>query len=122
MENEQALNVINDIVFGCFGYICGHLFSCAYIYKSRQYVLERMYHEQERSIDRRTFLDPDDPQKMLDEYPLASDSIMSDQNLISLRIHGVPDALTDDRVDNIKQDARGNLNRLETEFEGRPRK
>ena len=57
VENSQALNIVNDGVFGFFGYICGHLFSCAYIYKSRQYVLERMYLEQEQAIDRRSFLD-----------------------------------------------------------------
>ena len=39
---------------------------------------------------------------MLDEYPLASLEIMSDQNLINLRLHGVPDFLQEDSLGDLK--------------------
>ena len=34
-ENELAMNILNDFMFAIFGYVCGHLFSCDYMYKHR---------------------------------------------------------------------------------------
>ena len=39
MDSELAINILNDLMFGVMGYFCGHLMSCDYIYKHRQYVL-----------------------------------------------------------------------------------
>ena len=48
-------NIINDALTGMCGYIVAHLISCDYIYKHRQYVIERMHLERELGFDRDTF-------------------------------------------------------------------
>ena len=48
-------NVLNDIFMGVFGYLGAHLITCDYIYKHRQYVIERMHFERENGFQRDTF-------------------------------------------------------------------
>jgi hypothetical protein len=35
IDTELALHILNDLMFGLIGYVCGHLLSCDYIYKHR---------------------------------------------------------------------------------------
>lgn len=69
MDSELAINILNDLMFGLIGYFCGHLLSCDYMYKHRQYVLQRIYYENSRKISNRTVLlkGPE----LLDEYPFS---------------------------------------------------
>ena len=48
-------NVMNDIGFALLGYIGSHLISCDYIYKHRQYVIERLHFERQNGFDRDNF-------------------------------------------------------------------
>ena len=71
------MNIVNDLMFGVIGYLCGHLFSCDYMYKNRQYVLQRLYFEQGVGIkDRTSYIKT--PGLMLDEYPLRGEGIALD--------------------------------------------
>lgn len=54
-EYNMIGNVINDALTGLCGYIVAHLITCDYIYKHRQYVIERMHLERELGFDRDTF-------------------------------------------------------------------
>jgi hypothetical protein len=45
MDYNMASKLLNDLMLVLFGYMCGHLFSCDYAYKHRQYVLQRLYFE-----------------------------------------------------------------------------
>ena len=47
--------VINDICVAGLGYIVSHLLCCDYIYKHRQYVIERLHYEREINFNRDTF-------------------------------------------------------------------
>ena len=47
-ENEAMINILNDAMMAIVGYFAGHCFACDYIYRHRQYVLQRLYLEQER--------------------------------------------------------------------------
>ena len=47
--------LMNDIFMGVLGYLGSHLMSCDYIYKHRQYVIERMHFERENGFNRDTF-------------------------------------------------------------------
>ena len=47
--------VLNDAFTGLCGYITAHLICCDYIYKHRQYIIERMHLERELGFDRDTF-------------------------------------------------------------------
>lgn len=38
-DAELPISILNDLMMAVFGYVCGHLMSCDYIYKHRQYVL-----------------------------------------------------------------------------------
>ena len=71
------MNIVNDLMFGVIGYLCGHLFSCDYMYKNRQYVLQRLYFEQGVGVKDRT-LYIQTPGLMLDEYPLRGEGIALD--------------------------------------------
>lgn len=44
-QNELAHNIINDAMMGVAGFFIGHFISCDYMYKNRQYVLQRMEFE-----------------------------------------------------------------------------
>ena len=62
MANHEAgrdpnllTNVLNDMFAGLAGYITAHLACCDYIYKHRQYVIERTNFEQEVNFDRINF-------------------------------------------------------------------
>lgn len=48
-------NILNDVFAGLAGYITAHLACCDYIYKHRQYVIERTNFEKEVGFDRDTF-------------------------------------------------------------------
>lgn len=53
-DADPMHNILNDGLMALFGYFVGHLLSCDYIYKSRQYVLQRIYFEQSRQVQDRT--------------------------------------------------------------------
>ena len=40
-----VMSMVNDLMAGIFGFFAGHFVACDYIYKHRQYVLERLYFE-----------------------------------------------------------------------------
>ena len=40
-------HILNDIILASLGYVGAHLMCCDYIYKHRQYVIERMHFERE---------------------------------------------------------------------------
>ena len=48
-DNQFFLGVLNDLTFALIGYFSGHLIACDYIYKHRQYILERLYFERQNS-------------------------------------------------------------------------
>ena len=54
-DPNMLSNIINDIFMALFGYIGSHLMCCDYIYKHRQYVIERMHFERDVGFDRDTF-------------------------------------------------------------------
>ena len=86
MDTELAINILNDLMFGIIGYFCGHLLSCDYIYKHRQYVLQRIYLENDRKISDRTTL-LKGSLELLDDYPLNGEGIVRDSFIKEERIH-----------------------------------
>ena len=48
-------NVLNDMICGVTGYLTAHLICCDYIYKHRQYVIERINFEKEFGFQRDVF-------------------------------------------------------------------
>jgi hypothetical protein len=48
-------NILNDISLAVIGYFSFHLLSCDYIYKHRQYVIERLAFEKQNAFDRDNF-------------------------------------------------------------------
>ena len=47
--------LVNDLMMAGVGYMGAHLISCDYIYKHRQYVVERLVFERNNNFDRDTF-------------------------------------------------------------------
>ncbi len=92
MDSELAINILNDLMFGVMGYFCGHLMSCDYIYKHRQYVLQRVYLENEKKISDRTVL-LKGSSELLDEYPFTGEGIVRDSFIVEERIH--PEEVTE---------------------------
>jgi len=79
-DAELPISILNDFMMAVFGYVCGHLLSCDYIYKHRQYILQRLYLEDSQKIsDRTKFLING---KMLEEYPLLYTGILADSYII----------------------------------------
>ena len=63
-------NVLNDLFLGTLGYLSAHLITCDYIYKHRQYVIERMHFERENGFQRDIYdLGPEN--QFLPEYPFS---------------------------------------------------
>ena len=85
-ETEMSMNILNDAMMGLIGYFCGHFVACDYIYKHRQYVLQRVYLEQTRQIFPRTNL-LREPGVMLNEYPIRDPEIMLDSEIIYERMN-----------------------------------
>ena len=96
-------NVINDISFAFLGYIASHLLSLDYIYKHRQYIIERLHFERQNNFDRDTFdleaariasgqASEPDSQKLkeknllLQEYPFAEFVTQSDLDIRTNRL------------------------------------
>ena len=48
-------HVLNDMSLAALGYFVSHIFVCDYIYKHRQYVIERMHYERDVCFDRDNF-------------------------------------------------------------------
>jgi hypothetical protein len=48
-------NILNDMMCGITGYLISHLICCDYIYKHRQYVIERVNFEKEFGFKRDVF-------------------------------------------------------------------
>ena len=48
-DNQFFIGALNDLTAALIGYFGGHLFACDYIYKHRQYILERLYFERQNS-------------------------------------------------------------------------
>ena len=71
-------NVLNDIMMITLGYMGSHLIAVDYIYKHRQYVIERLHFERAAKFDRDTF-DLGEGGKMLKEYPFAEYVSQSDE-------------------------------------------
>jgi hypothetical protein len=85
-ENELAMNMLNDALSGLLGFFIGHFISCDYMYKHRQYVLQRIYLENTRGVmNRKSLLK--EPNVMLLEYPLRDSTILLDKDLIEDRLN-----------------------------------
>ena len=76
-ENNLPLYMLNDLMFGFIGFVCGQFFSQDYIYKQRQYVIERQMIEKRLNWNNRNTMPKDAP--LLEEYPLTSYVKVSDQ-------------------------------------------
>ena len=67
--------LINDLMMAAIGYMGSHLLCCDYIYKHRQYVVERLVFERNNNFDRDTYdlslSNPDGQNRLLKEYPFA---------------------------------------------------
>ena len=61
--------MLNDLLMGFCGFVGAQLLSADYIYKHRQYVLERIYYEKSRGIKSRKEL-LTRTGDIHDEYPL----------------------------------------------------
>ena len=55
MDPESLTNMLNDATLALLGYFTSHLIACDYIYKHRQYVIERMHLERDMNFNRDTF-------------------------------------------------------------------
>ena len=86
-ESSLPLNILSDLMMGFCGFIAGQLLSTDYIYKHRQYVLERIYHEQSRGIRSRAELLQKPSNELLDEYPFFEYVGQSDKQIIEDRFH-----------------------------------
>ena len=78
-------NVLNDIMMIGIGYMASHLIACDYIYKHRQYVIERLHFERAAKFQRDTF-DLGSEKQYLQEYPFAEYVESSDAMLATNRI------------------------------------
>jgi len=65
IENHEAArdpnllgHVVNDIMLGFMGYLGMHLLCCDYIYKHRQYVIDRLHFERSSNFQRETYISP----------------------------------------------------------------
>jgi hypothetical protein len=47
--------LVNDLFCAAIGYVGAHLFCCDYIYKNRQYVIERLHYERSINFNRDQF-------------------------------------------------------------------
>ena len=54
-DPEFMYNVLNDATMALVGFFISHLISVDYIYKHRQYVIERMHLERSMNFDRDNF-------------------------------------------------------------------
>ena len=90
-ENSVVMHALNDAIAGLLGYFLGHLLCCDYVYKHRQYVLQRVYFEGDRGIqDRRSLLRSDG--EMLNEYPIRNEEIISDVEIMHSRLDTAEDS------------------------------
>ena len=81
-------SLINDLMMAVVGYMGAHLLTCDYIYKHRQYIIERLNFEKQNNFNRDTF-DLSQPSgnenKLLEEYPFADLVSFSDKQLHDMR-------------------------------------
>ena len=88
-DMHMLTSLINDLFAATVGYMFGHMLSCDYIYKHRQYIIERLHFERENHIDRSQFdlsqnqPDGSNENKLLPEYPWHCYVTLTDAALLA---------------------------------------
>eukprot|EP00347_Sterkiella_histriomuscorum_P018143 403346627 len=80
------MGYLNDLFAAVVGFMLGHLYSVDYIYKHRQYVIERLFFEKQNNYNRNSIA-MENEFHLMKEYPFAQYVSMSDKDIEESRVH-----------------------------------
>ncbi|CDW81990.1 UNKNOWN [Stylonychia lemnae] len=85
-DPQFLINVLNDGVSAFVGFVCGQLIACDYIYKHRQYVMERLFFEKYNNFNRDLMINQPGFQ-LQEEYLFSPYVQVSDADMKEERLH-----------------------------------